>query len=343
MIKIYLVIVLIFLFSGCAWASGQANIFVYHRFGDQRYPSTNISVETFASQLEYLHKNDYHVLYVSDIVQRIRDGVDLPPRCVALTVDDGYASFLSGAMPVLRQYDYPVTLFVSSASVGSGSYLNWEQLRQLQSEGVEIGNHSEAHPYFVSSEVNDPAGWLSKSQADIQGAQEEFKRHLGVAPTVFAYPYGEYSPALEALVQQLGFIAAFAQQSGVVDAALCQNSYYRLPRFPMGGPFATLEGFKNKATMRHLPVDILSPLSPVLSAQDPPEMVFTLDSSAINLKTLRCYVQGQDTASVEVVSAGKYRVCAAQPLAGRRNKYTLTAQGTDGQTWYWFSQLWIHP
>jgi hypothetical protein len=92
MIKVIVVIVMFIMFSGCAWASEQASIFVYHRFGDQRYPSTNIDVEVFASQLEYLRQNDYNVLYVSDIVRRLKDGIELPPRCVALTVDDGYIS-----------------------------------------------------------------------------------------------------------------------------------------------------------------------------------------------------------------------------------------------------------
>ena len=343
MIKVIVVIVMFIMFSGCAWASEQASIFVYHRFGDQRYPSTNIDVEVFASQLEYLRQNDYNVLYVSDIVRRLKDGIELPPRCVALTVDDGYISFLSGGMPLLRQYNYPVTLFVSSDTVGSGSYLNWQQLGQLHSEGVELGNHSEMHPYFVSAEVKDQAGWRAKAQADIQSAQQAFMSHLGVVPNLFAYPYGEYSPAMEELLRELGFLAAFAQQSGVVDPEACQNSCYRLPRFPMGGLFATLVGFKSKATMRPLPIKILSPLSPVLSAQDPPGMVFTIDSTDITLSTLRCYVQGQQEAEVEVLGGGKYRICAAAPLSGRRNKYTLTAQSKDGKTWYWFSQLWIHP
>lgn len=35
-------------------SAGQANIFVYHRFGDDRYPSTNISIDVFAAQLQLL-------------------------------------------------------------------------------------------------------------------------------------------------------------------------------------------------------------------------------------------------------------------------------------------------
>jgi peptidoglycan/xylan/chitin deacetylase (PgdA/CDA1 family) len=339
------------LLANVAWSAGQATIFVYHRFGDSRYPSTNIALDDFANQLEYLKQSNYTVLYASDIVQRLKSGEPLPERCAALTVDDGYLTFLTGAMPLLRQYAYPVTLFVSTASVGGNNYLTWQQLRQLHAEGVEIGNHSHLHPYFVSDEVADPVRWHENARADIMQAQSEIHRHLNFIPTLVAYPYGEYSPALEKLVAELGFEAAFAQQSGVVTDNI---PVYCLPRFPMGGVFATLAGFKHKLAMHPLPVTVLTPESPILAENDPPEMIFSLDTTDIIPSTLRCYVQGQEVVVPEPVDdlagyAGTvdngviYRVRAAKPLSPRRNKYTLTAQGRNGNGWYWYSHLWVHP
>ncbi len=322
-----------------AWADG-AVMFVYHRFGDSRYPSTNIAVEVFAAQLEYLKHNNYTVLTAGEVARRLRSGVELPPRCVSLTVDDGYTTFLTGAMPLLRRYHYPATLFVASDSVGRHGYLSWEQLRSLEQEGVEIGNHSAAHPYFVDDQVQHPDDWRRHARADIERAQQAFTRHLGHKVALFAYPYGEYSPALAKLVRKLGFAAAFAQQSGVVDTGA---DLYALPRFPMGGGYATLQGFSSKARMRRLPVTDVEPLSPLISRQDPPELTFTLANSLIDTGSLRCYVQGQNAVSVELSTDGRYHVRAHQPLAGRRNKYTVTGRGRDGKHWYWFSHLWVHP
>ncbi len=324
-----------------AWCAQQATIFVYHRFGDTAHQSTNIDIQVFASQLEYLSKNDYNVLQVGEIVQRLHNGIALPPKCVALTVDDGYKTFLSGAMPLLREYNFPVTLFVSSGSVGYNSYLDWQQLRELQQEGVEIGNHSANHPYFVSMEVDDPLHWHSQASADIAESQRVFAEKLGFKPILFAYPYGEYSPELVDLLKQHDFAAAFAQQSGVVSE---KDSIYSLPRFPMGGSFATLTGFKSKLMMQSMPVQVLMPVSPVIDkGNDPPQMVFKLDASDIDVASMLCYVQGQEPVTVERLDNGTYRVVASAPLSGRRNKYTLTAQSKNGKTWYWFSHLWIHP
>ena len=322
------------------WAAQHASVFVYHRFGDSRYSSTNIEISVFKQQLEYLKQNHYIVLPLGEIVDRLKRDEELPDKCVAITVDDGYLTFMTGAMPLLKQYGFPATLFVNTDSVGGNSYLSWRQLRQLQQEGVEIGNHSASHPYFVSNEVAEPLTWFANSVADITKAQDAFSDHLGFKPQLFAYPYGEYSPQLERLIEELGFKAAVAQQSGALTKEL---SFYSLPRFPMGGAFATFNGFKNKLAMLPMPVTVQQPKGPVVHGQNPPELTFILQSQDINLNSLRCYVQGQDPVAVEKVDGDLFRVVAKQPLAGRRNKYTLTAQSRDGRSWYWFSHLWVRP
>lgn len=333
-------VLFILAFSSVIYAAQHASVFVYHRFGDARYPSTNIELPVFRQQLEYLKQNHYTVLPLGEIVDRLKSGQELPDKCVALTVDDGYVTFLTGAMPLLREYGFDATLFVNTDSVGAKSYLDWDQLRQLQQEGIEIGNHSASHPYFVTHEVDEPLTWYDQSVADVEKAQRSFEKHLNTAPQLFAYPYGEYSPQLENLIESLGFKAAVAQQSGALSGGY---SFFSLPRFPMGGPFATLAGFQNKLSMRPMPITVQQPSSPVISDQNPPVLIFELNDSDLNLNSLLCYVQGQEPVSVEKLDNGLFRVVAKQPLAGRRNKYTLTAQSRDGRSWYWFSHLWVKP
>jgi hypothetical protein len=50
------------LFAQGNQASFDIPIFAYHRFGDDRYPSTNISDQVFEQQLQYLSENGYEVL-----------------------------------------------------------------------------------------------------------------------------------------------------------------------------------------------------------------------------------------------------------------------------------------
>ena len=329
--------------AGTALA-GEARVFVYHRFGDGRYPSTNIALDTFASQLQWLKKTHTTVLTLGEIVTRLKAGKPLPKHCAALTVDDAFKTFWTGAMPLLRRYGYPATLFVSTDAVGGEDYLDWDQLRSLVHEGIEIGNHSASHPYMLNRRKGEgEAHWRARIRREILSAQTELTKKLGVAPRLFAYPYGEYSPALEAMVKKSGFAAAVAQQSGVIYRG---SDLFALPRFPMGGPYATLAGFRQKLAMRALPVRVLSPASPVVGAQDPPVLIVRIDPhSGADLARMHCYVQGQAqgriTADPKV--PGRFTVQARRPLAGRRNKYTLTAPAATGRGWYWFSRLWVMP
>jgi peptidoglycan/xylan/chitin deacetylase (PgdA/CDA1 family) len=342
-IRLVALVLVLLLLATSAWA-GEANVFVYHRFGDSRYPSTNISIDTFTAQLQFLQERDYTVLTLGEIVDRLRAGKTLPERCAALTVDDAYTTFLSGAMPLLRRFGYPATLFVNTNTVGGRGYLDWDELRGLAAEGVEIGNHSASHLYLLNRKPGeDHASWRQRITTDIRKAQGLIERKLGRGPLLFAYPFGEYSPEVIEILKGEGFLGAAAQQSGVVAAG---GDLFTLARFPMGGPYATLEGFKEKLGMRALPVTVLSPAGPVIEGEDPPTLLVRIESRGIDLTRLRCFVQGQGDATIVPDSAGgagTYVVRAGAPLVGRRNKYTLTAPAKDGGRWYWFSQLWVNP
>jgi peptidoglycan/xylan/chitin deacetylase (PgdA/CDA1 family) len=342
-IRILQALTLLLLAAGVCRA-GEVSAFVYHRFGDARYPSTNISIQTFSDQLAWLKANDYRVLPLGDIVRRLRAGQPLPERCVVLTVDDAFRTFLTGAMPLLRHYGYPVTLFVSTDSVGGEDYLSWEDLRKLAREGVEIGSHTASHAYLVDRRKGETKkAWLSRVRGDILKAQEVLKKELGKAPALFAYPYGEYSPEIVEEVRDLGFAGAVGQQSGVIYQG---SDLFLLPRFPMGGPYGTLRGFKEKAAMRALSLRVLSPESPIVNSKDnPPALVVKIDCPGADLSRLRCFVSGRAESAIKADPEvpGKFLVQATQPLTGRRSKYTLTAPALHGRSWYWFSQLWIRP
>jgi peptidoglycan/xylan/chitin deacetylase (PgdA/CDA1 family) len=319
------------------WA-GQVTSFIYHRFDEFRYPSTNISSEIFKQQLAVLKAQNYQVLSLGEVARRLSAGEALPDKGAAISIDDAFSSFIEVAMPILREYDFPATLFVNSDAVGTPGYLDWTQLKQLYDEGIEIGNHTATHDYLVESQVGETlADWQQRVEQDIGKARGLYEKHLGPVPKIFAYPYGEYTPELMQILEGMGFDAAFAQQSGVIHA---QSSRFALPRFPMGGPYATLAGFRNKLAMKPLVIISEDPVSPVLIA-NPPILKIQSNGSAADLRQLNCFVQGENSCKVEPISArpGWFQVVADKPLTGRRNKYTLTAQGRQG--WYWYSHLWV--
>ena len=329
------------LLSGPLAFADQANVFVYHRFNDSRYPTTNISPQNFRAHLDLLHKQEFTVLKLGKVVDMLQKGESLPQRCAVITVDDAYHSFLTDGWPLLKQYNYPATLFVSTDTVGGGDYLSWQEIKALQGEGVEIGNHSASHAYMLDRlTAESDADWRARVLEDIRRSQDAFEKYLGLPAKLFAFPYGEFSPELVSLIKNSGFTAAFGQQSGVITG---EQDFFSLPRFPVGSAYTSLSEFRSKLFMKSLSVHIVSPDSTVIKGENPPKLRFYLSSKEVDSSSLRCFVPGPSDCLVKEVNGedGLYEAVALQPIVGRRSKYTLTASDVSGKSWYWFSQLWV--
>ena len=95
---------------------------------------------------------------------------------------------------------------------------------------MEIGNHSSSHAYLLNRLPGEDAiAWRERVSADIRAAKEKFRSHLGSATRLFAYPFGEFSPELTDMVNKTGFVAAFGQQSGVLD---CRSGFHPFVAIP---------------------------------------------------------------------------------------------------------------
>ena len=70
----------------------SATVIMYHRFGEGRYPSTNISMEMFEEHLALLTNGDYTILPLPKIVETLKSGQLLPDRTVGISIDDAYLS-----------------------------------------------------------------------------------------------------------------------------------------------------------------------------------------------------------------------------------------------------------
>lgn len=116
--------------------AGHATILLYHRFGDARYPTTSVSMEEFERQMRYLKENGYRVVRLSTLVDTLKRGEEVPPKTVAITIDDGYRSTMK-AYEVLRRYGYPFTVFLYMEAVGRyPDFLTLEQIRKMELSGL---------------------------------------------------------------------------------------------------------------------------------------------------------------------------------------------------------------
>lgn len=312
--------------------------FIYHRFADSRYPSTNISLHDFEEHLDYLAKNNFQVLSFSAAVDYLQS--DEPVRKTAvITIDDGYKSFFKNGFPLLKKYDFPATLFINTKTVGGGDYMNWVELRAVASSNIEIGNHTHSHDFFL----NEPASSRYKTfKEEIELSQSLISKNLDIIPQVFSYPYGEFDPEMKNIVKNAGFRAAAAQNSGVIHS---DTDLFECPRFPMSEAYSTLGKFVEKASAHALRIVRRSPTDYLLPEHKQPLLTLTIDCTDLRVQQLQCFVQGGEC-QLRVIEKKEKEITvtvqATKPISGRRRTlYTVTVPDSKGK-WYWYSHLWIN-
>ncbi len=321
----------------------QAVILMYHHFGVEKYPSTNVRLEQFEAHLDYIADNAYQVWPLQKVVQYLRNDKPFPARVVAITIDDAYTSVYTEAFPRLRARGWPFTVFVATDGV-DGHYtalMTWAQMREMQRHGASFANHSASHGHLIRRQSGeDDAAWLARLREDIQRAQRRLKEELGSAPMLLAYPYGEFNTLLADLVAGLGY-TAFGQQSGPAGLGY---DFRALPRFPMSERYAGMDGFRTKIASLALPVLSAGPWEPVIDdANNPPRLRVSLGDSDARLAQLGCFIAGQGRVEVEWEdhAARRFVVQAAAPLPVGRKRYNCTAPSVQKGRYYWYSHLWI--
>lgn len=326
-------------------AADHAVVLLYHHVDAQGPDSTSVTPALFARHLDYLAQGGYTVLPLGRIVRALASGVELPDKTVAITFDDAYHSILDQAAPMLKKHGWPFTIFVSTQAIDAGyrGYLSWDELSGLVNDGAEIGNHSDSHDHLVRHRDGESDHqWQSRVRADIQRAQHALERHLGVTPVLFAYPYGEYTDQLQAVVAGLGY-AGVAQQSGAVDRDVDELA---IPRFPMAGRYADMQRFAISVDTRPLPVRDVAYKPRIQTEGQTRRQHFAFDllAGAYRPGDLACYGNDGEKLSFTRQNAnGVQRISMPLPAwaAGRR-KINCTAPSSKEQgVFYWYSQQWL--
>ena len=243
-------------------AGPGVTVLIYHRFGEDKYPTTNISVERFREQMEFLKSNDYTVIPLGQLVQFLGQGTKLPERAVVISIDDGYKSVYENAWPVLKEYDYPFTVFLYAKATENKhwNYLSWSQVKEMKDAGVEFQNHGFAHKHMAfKPEGMDMEEYKSWIRADLAVSTRILSEELEERPRFFAVPYGEYSETVLDEVRLFGYEAILLQDPGSVSK---ETDPFAIPREPiLGNDWSTMKHFQMILERVDLPISEEIPAS----------------------------------------------------------------------------------
>ncbi len=252
---------------------------MYHRFEENKYPSTNIRLKDFKNHIKIIKNEKINFVNPSNFEKSLISSKS--SRKILLTIDDGYLSFYKNAWPILKKEKIPFILFISTKEVGNNNYMDWDQIREIsRSKIVEIGNHSHTHEYLVDLKKED-------IRADMNKSIEIFKKELGKNSIFFSYPFGEYSIEFKNLIKELGFKYAFGQHSGVIDET---KDFFELARFPINEKYGEQKRFKS--ILKSLPFKykkILPEEKYINSDSNPPIVTVELINKNEKIKSITCY------------------------------------------------------
>ncbi|PWD98893.1 polysaccharide deacetylase family protein [Marinilabilia rubra] len=306
----------------------------YHRFGDNRYPSTNTPVAAFEKHLKYLSEESFKSYTVSGLLNDTA-ALTNERKKVLITVDDGYASFMESGLPLLEKYNMKATLFVNTESVGWSDFLTWQELKELKDKGVEIGSHSHKHSYFV----NLPKDKRAKAfEEDLLKAESLFEEHLGFIPKTYVYPYGEFTQDMIDVLKKHDYVVSFAQNSGVMSDG---SNPYSVSRFPVAGAHVDMDQFKSKVNMLPLRTEPGDQIPILVKANQSLKYSVTLTDEEIG-GSFNCFIAGRSANESVTKQGRKLNFDLTVPPNRRRTLVTVTTRDQNGQ-WHWFSRLLINP
>ncbi len=251
---------------------------MYHRFDENRYPSTNIEMEIFKKHIKIIKDNNFEFLNPKNLDNEF-DKVKKNKK-VLLTIDDAFSSFYENAWPYLRSNKIPFILFVSTEPIGKNGYMDWRQIKEIEKEDFAfIGNHSHSHDYMIDFDFLE----FSK---DINKSIKIFKNNIGYNPKFFSYPFGEYSLEQKKYVSKK-FDYAFGQNSGVIDL---NKDRYELPRFPINEKYGDLKRFEFLVRLLPLQYKSVVPEDKFLTKiNNPPNMFIEFFENQNNLNMINCF------------------------------------------------------
>jgi poly-beta-1,6-N-acetyl-D-glucosamine N-deacetylase len=317
-----------------------AVMLIYHHVATDTPRVTSVTPAELRQHLQHLRDNQFQVIGLDSLINQLKTGQPVADNAVVITFDDSYANNFTAAHPILQEFGYPYTIFISPGSIdrGDGPLLSWQQVKKMSDDGVLVANHAMWHEHMaLPAKDETPAQWRKRMTQSILDAEDKIAQHTGQRHQWLAYPFGEYSAELEKLVQELGFIG-IGQQSGAIGN---NTALTRIPRYPAAGQYADLKNLAQKVKTLAFPITDYHGIDPVITI-NPPRLTLSVTVADFRPAQLQCF-SGSEVMTPQWLNDTTFTVSASKNISQGRARYNCTAPSISKKGYfYWYSQPWIN-
>lgn len=206
-------------------------ILCYHRVHADDDPDTppvvdgvycgHVTASVFARHMKTLAEAGFQIVTHQELMGWLLDGQSLPDAPVAaIDFDDNRLNVYQNAFPLMQRYGFRGTVFVVSdlaegvlPHMQSYPWMNWKHLAHLRDSDWTIGAHTRSHLPLASLYEERGAAAV---EDEMSVCQDTIKSRLGIDTPNFAYPQGDWSEEVEAIVEKYCRTARHWNSEGVV-------------------------------------------------------------------------------------------------------------------------------
>ena len=195
----------------------------YHQIANNPTP-LSVAINDFDAQMKFLVDSGCVTITPDELYAGLNGEIELPPKPVLITFDDGYLDNYTNAFPILKKYGLRATIFIIPAftSVYPG-YMTWEQLKEMEAGGITVQSHTLTHPKLEALPDDE-------IRVELLNSKNLLEENLGHPVEFLAYPTGTYNLHIAGLAQDAGYKGAFTIKYGVVDRG---SNFFALERVPI--------------------------------------------------------------------------------------------------------------
>lgn len=172
-------------------------------------PIYSIEESLFAKHLSYTQNIRFKSISLADYL-RFRyqaSGVKLLRKSIIFTFDDGHISNYTLAFPMLQDFGFTATFFVTVKNISSPHGMTWQQLREMAESGMSIQSHTMTHP-FLPDLPPERIKW------ELETSKSVLEDKLGESVDFLALPGGRYSSTVRRIAEEVGYQGICTSKAG---------------------------------------------------------------------------------------------------------------------------------